>query len=93
MLPPVTLICSDPIANVTYSLSLPGCPTGGKKDGGMHTSCFMNVLMLWTRPEKLMWTEVSRIHCLVWNAKEELRFCKNINTSQRRMLLKLVLVN
>lgn len=32
---------------VTYSFCLLGCHTEGKRDGGMHTSCFMNALMSW----------------------------------------------
>ena len=44
---------------VTYSFCLLGCHTEGKRDGGMHTSCFMNALMSWILAELSMLTEVS----------------------------------
>lgn len=36
-----------------------GCPIEDKRDGGMHTSCFMSALMLLIKTGQLMSTEVS----------------------------------
>lgn len=45
--------------NVTYLLSVLGCPIEDKNDGGMPISFFMNALMSWIKTEQSMQTEVS----------------------------------
>ena len=75
LLPVYDLILITFLFNITYSLSVLGCPIEGKRDGGMPTSCFMSALMLLTKAGQLMLTEVSTgsVECKGSSCHEVLR--------------------